>query len=217
MAEITAQMVRDLREKTGAGMMDCKQALSESSGDVEKAIDYLRKKGLKNVSKRSEKVAAEGVVYCYSHPGNRIAVMLEMNCETDFVARGDDFRNLAKDIAMHIAWSSPKFVRREEVSTDVIDRECEVYRAQLQPGQEKVAEKILAGKLEKFYQESCLLEQLDAKDASAKKSIGDLLNDLSAKVGERVVLRRFQRFEVGEGIEKEAVDYRAEVEAATRV
>ncbi len=217
MAEITAQLVRELREKTGAGMMDCKQALTEASGDMEKAIDVLRKKGLKNVSKRAEKVAAEGVVFCYTHPGSRVAVMLELNCETDFVGRGDDFKNLAKDVAMHIAWSAPRFVRREEVSADVLEREKEIFRSQLQPNQEKMAEKIIAGKLDKFYQEACLLEQLDARDSSAKKTIGDLINDLSAKVGEKVILRRFSRFEVGEGIEKQEVDYRAEVEAAARV
>ncbi|MFN8389357.1 MAG: translation elongation factor Ts [Bdellovibrionota bacterium] len=217
MAEITAQMVKDLREKTGAGMMDCKQALAESGGDEDKAVEFLRKKGLKSVNKRADKVAREGIVHSYIHPGSRIAVLIEMNCETDFVGRGDDFKNLAKDICMHIAWSNPKFLSREEVPADVLKQEQEIFRSQLQPNQEKVADKIIAGKVEKFYQENCLLEQLDAKDSSAKKTIQDLLNDLSAKVGEKVVLRRFVRFEVGEGIEKQAVDYRAEVEAAQRV
>lgn len=217
MAEITAQMVKDLRDRTGAGMMDCKQALAETSGDVEKAIDFLRKKGLKSVSKRADKVAAEGQVYSYVHPGGRIGVLLEMNCETDFVGRGDDFSQLAKDIAMHIAWSAPRFLRREEVPADVLERESSLYRSQIEPGKEKMADKIIAGKLEKFYQDSCLLEQLDARDPSAKKSIGDIINDLSAKVGEKILLRRFVRYELGEGIEKQKLDYRAEVEAAARV
>jgi len=217
MTAISAQMVKDLREKTGAGMMDCKQALAESSGDMEKAIDFLRKKGLKSVSKRADKVAAEGMVHCYIHPGSRIAVMLELNCETDFVGRGDDFQNLAKDIGMHIAWANPRFLAREEVPADVLDREKEVFRGQLQPGQEKVADKIIAGKIEKFYQENCLLEQLDAKEAASKKTIQDRITDASAKLGEKLVLRRFVRYEVGEGIEKQVVDYAAEVAAAAQV
>ncbi len=217
MAEVTAQMVKDLRDKTGAGMMDCKAALSESGGDLEKAIEALRKKGLKSVSKRAEKVAAEGVVQCYIHPGSRIGVMLELNCETDFVARGDDFQTLAKDIAMHVAWANPRFLAREEVPEATLASEREIFRSQLQPNQEKVADKILAGKLDKFFQENCLIEQIDAREPSGKKSIQDRINDVSAKVGEKVVLRRFVRFEVGEGIEKQVTDYRAEVEAAARV
>jgi elongation factor Ts len=214
MPEITAQLVKDLRDKTGAGMMDCKQALAESGGDLDKAVDILRKKGLKSVSKRSEKVAAEGTVLSYIHPGARVGVLLELNCETDFVARSDDFQNLAKDIAMHIAWSAPRFLSRESVPPEVVAAEREIHRAQLQPGQEKVADKILAGKMEKFYQENCLLEQADARDSSGKKTVQDIINDVSAKVGERVVLRRFVRYEVGEGIAKTAVDYAAEVAAA---
>lgn len=217
MAEISAQMVKDLREKTGAGMMDCKKALAESSGDMEKAVDFLRKKGLKNVSNRAGKVAAEGMVHCYIHPGSRIAVMLELNCETDFVGRGEDFTGLAKDIGMHIAWAKPRFLSREDVPADVLEREKEVFRGQLQPGQDKMADKIIAGKLEKFYQENCLLEQEDVKDGAAKKSIQDRINDASAKLGEKVVLRRFVRYEVGEGIEKQVVDYAAEVAAAAQV
>lgn len=213
MAEINAQMVKELREKTGAGMMDCKAALAESAGDLEKAVDFLRKKGLKSVSKRSDKVAADGAVISYIHPGSRVGVLLELNCETDFVSRGDDFQGLARDIAMHIAWSAPKFLSRESVPAEALEREQEIYRSQLQPGQEKMAEKILGGKLEKFYQENCLLEQLDARDSSGKKSIQDIITDTSAKLGERVVLRRFVRYEVGEGIEKVAVDFAAEVAA----
>ncbi len=217
MAEVTAQMVKELREMTGAGMMDCKTALAEAAGDSEKAIEVLRKKGLKSVSKRADKVAAEGTVFSYIHPGSRIGVMLEMNCETDFVGRGDDFQGLAREVAMHIAWSKPRFLRREEVPAEIIAQEQDIFRSQLQPNQEKMADKIITGKVDKFFQENCLLEQLDARDTDGKKTIQDRLNDLSAKIGEKVVLRRFVRFEVGEGIEKVVTDYAAEVEAAARV
>ena len=200
MAAISAQMVKELREKTGAGMMDCKKALSETNGVVEDAIQVLRKKGLKSVEKRAGRVAAEGVVHSYIHSGGRVGVMLELNCETDFVARGDDFQDLAKSISMHIAWSAPRYVGREEVTEEILDAERDVIRAQLKPEQEKMADKIISGKLEKFYETNCLLEQTDAKDASAKKTIGDLVSDVSAKVGEKIVVRRFQRYEVGEGL-----------------
>lgn len=210
MAEISAQLVKDLREKTGAGMMDCKKALAESAGDMEKAIDFLRKKGLKDAGKRSGKVAAEGLVLSYVHPGDRIAVMLEMNCETDFVARGDDFRNLARSIAMHIAWANPRFLDRDSVPEDVLLREKEIFRSQLNPGQEKVADKIIAGKLEKFFEENCLVDQTDARQ-SDKRTIGDLVKELSGKIGEKIEVRRFVRYEVGEGIEKPQVNYAEEV------
>lgn len=214
MTQISAQMVKELREMTGAGMMDCKKALTECGGSIDDAVQFLRKKGLKSVEKRAGKVAAEGVVYSYIHAGGRIGVMLEMNCETDFVARGEDFENLAKEIAMHIAWSNPLYVSREEVPQAVIDKELDVFRSQLKPAQEKMADKILAGKLEKYYEGVCLLEQFDAKDASAKKRIADLISDVSAKIGEKIVLRRFSRYEVGEGIEKVVVDYAEEVAQA---
>ncbi len=214
MAEISAQLVKELRDKTGAGMMDCKKALAESGGDSEKAIEVLRKKGLKDVDKRAGKVAAEGVVYSYIHTGGRIGVMLELNSETDFVARGDDFTTLAKDIAMHIAWANPRFLSREEVPAKVIESEKDIYLSQLKPEQQKMADKILPGKLEKFYEDACLLEQFDARDPASKKRIKDLIDTLSAKIGEKIVLRRFVRFEVGEGIEKVQTDYRAEVAAA---
>lgn len=217
MAEITAQMVKELRQTTGAGMMDCKRALEETEGDSEKAIAYLRKKGLKKVEKRAGKVAAEGVVFSYIHPGSRIGVMLEMNCETDFVARGEDFGELAKEIAMHIAWSAPQFVSREDVPEAVLEGEKDIIRSQLKPGQEKVADKIISGKLGKFYESVCLLEQMDARDPAAKKKVGDLIDELSAKIGEKVVVRRFIRYEVGEGIEKQTTDYAAEVAAAANV
>ncbi len=216
MSEVNAQMVKELRDKTGAGMMDCKKALAESAGDLEKAVDFLRKKGLKDVSKRAGKTAAEGVVHSYIHSGGRIGVMLELNCETDFVARGDEFQGLAKSIAMHIAWSAPRFLSREEVPADVIAREEEVYRSQLKPEQQKMADKILPGKLEKFYEGVCLLEQLDVRDTSGKKTIQDNINEISAKLGERIAVRRFARYEVGEGIEKPQTNYVEEVKAAMK-
>jgi len=204
-------MVKELREMTGAGMMDCKRALESTNGNMEAAVDHLRKAGLKKVEKRAAKTASEGVVFSYIHPGSRVGVLLELNSETDFVARGADFTALAKDIAMHIAWSKPRYVSREEIPAPELEREKEIYRSQLKPGQEKMADKIIAGKLEKFYEDTCLLEQFDARDAAAKKRIGDLVSQLSAKVGEKVVLRRFVRFEVGEGIEKQLMDFSAEV------
>ena len=213
MAEITAQMVKDLREKTGAGMMDCKAALADSSGDVEKAIEFLRKKGLKNVSKRAGKVAAEGQVYSYIHAGSKVGVILELNSETDFVAKGDDFTSLARAIAMHVAWANPKYLSREDVPQNVIESEKAIAVSQLKPQQQAMADKIIPGKLDKFYADVCLLEQLDAVDPAAKKTIKNLIDDLSAKVGEKIVLRRFVRFEVGEGLEKQASDFAAEVQA----
>lgn len=214
MTQVSAQLVKELRDMTGAGMMDCKKALGETEGDLDKAVDFLRKKGLKNLEKRAAKVAAEGMVFSYIHPGNRVGVMLELNSETDFVARSEDFEALAKALAMHVAWSAPKYVGREDVPAEVIESEKAIYRAQLSPGQEKVADKIISGKLDKFFETVCMLEQFDAKDPTAKKRIGDLIQDLSAKVGEKIVLRRFSRYEVGEGIEKAQSDYAAEVAAA---
>lgn len=213
MSQITAQLVKELREKTGAGMMDCKKALQETNANIEEAIQYLRKKGLKSVEKRAGRVAAEGTVYSYIHAGGRIGVMLELNSETDFVARSEDFLDLAKELAMHIAWSNPRYVSREEVPESELEKERDVYRSQLKPEQEKMADKILAGKLEKFYGSVCLLEQLDAKDPTSKKTFQDIINEVSSKVGEKIQVRRFSRFEVGEGIEKEEVDYAAEVAA----
>jgi elongation factor Ts len=213
MSQISAELVRTLRDRTGAGMMDCKKALMETNGDLEKAQDELRKKGLKTAEKRSGKVAAEGTVLCYAHPGGRIGVIVELNCETDFVARNEDFLALAKDLAMHIAWANPKYVTREEIPQDVIDREKEVFKGQLKPEQEKMAEKILPGKLEKYYEEVCLLDQLDVRDGG-KKKISSLLTELTAKMGEKIVVRRFSRYELGEGIEKEQVDFAQEVAQA---
>ncbi len=194
---VSAQMVKELRERTGAGFMACKEALHEAGGDFEKAVDHLRKKGLKNVEKRAQKETAEGIVLSYIHPGSQVGVLLELNCETDFVARGEEFQEMARTVAMHIAWAAPSYVSREEVSPAVIERESEIYRSQIKPGQEKVADKVVSGKLEKFYAENCLLEQVDARDSGGKKSIGDLIQDLSIKVGEKIVVRHFARFEVG--------------------
>jgi elongation factor Ts len=195
-------MVKDLREKTGAGMMDCKKALSETGGDFQKAVDYLRQKGLATAAKRAGRVASEGRIGSYIHAGGKIGVMVEVNCETDFVAKTDDFQSFAKDIAMHIAASSPLYIRREEVTADALEREKEIYRAQARDAKkpEKIMDKIVEGKLEKFYGEVCLLEQPFVKDPDI--TIQDLLNGFIGKVGEKVEIRRFTRFQVGEGISK---------------
>jgi len=195
-------MVKDLREKTGAGMMDCKKALSETGGDFQKAVDYLRQKGLATAAKRAGRVASEGRIGSYIHAGGKIGVMVEVNCETDFVAKTDDYQLFAKDIAMHIAASSPLYVRREEVTAEALEREKEIYRAQARDAKkpEKIMEKIVDGKLEKFYGEVCLLEQPFVKDPDI--TIQDLLNGFIGKVGEKVEIRRFIRFQVGEGISK---------------
>ncbi len=211
MANISAKLVKELREQTGAGMMDCKKALTETEGNIDKAIDFLRKKGLKNVEKRAGKVAAEGTILSYIHAGGRIGVLLELNCETDFVGKGEDFQSLAKDIAMHIAWANPKYVSRDEVPQDVIDKEKEIFKSQLKPEQQKMADKILPGKIEKFFESVCLLEQVDVKDTAGKKKILDIINEKGAKLGEKLSLRRFVRFEVGEGIKKEESNYADEV------
>jgi len=195
-------MVKDLREKTGAGMMDCKKALAETGGDFEKAVDYLRQKGLATAAKRAGRVASEGKVGSYIHAGGKIGVMVEVNCETDFVAKTDDFQAFVKDIAMQIAASSPQFIRREEVPPEVLDREREIYRAQAREGKkpEKIIDKIVEGKLEKYFGEVCLLEQSFVKDPDLR--VQDLLNGLIGKMGEKIEIRRFSRFQVGEGIAK---------------
>ncbi len=200
--EVSASMVKDLREKTGAGMMDCKKALSETGGDFQKAVDYLRQKGLATAAKRAGRIASEGLVGSYIHAGGKIGVMVEVNCETDFVAKTDDFQAFAKDIAMHIAASSPLYIRREDVSPEVLQREKEIYQAQAREAKkpEKIIDRIVDGKLEKFYGEVCLLEQPFVKDPDI--TVQDLLNGLIGKLGEKVEVRRFTRFQVGEGIPK---------------
>jgi elongation factor Ts len=200
--DISATMVRDLREKTGAGMMDCKKALTESEGNFEKAVDYLRQKGLATAAKRAGRVASEGRIGSYIHAGGKIGVMVEVNCETDFVAKTDDFQNFAKDLSMQIAASNPLFVRREEVPPEALEKEREIYRIQAREAgkPDKVIDKIVDGKLEKYYGEVCLLEQVFVKDTDLK--IQDLLNGLIGKLGEKIEIRRFARFQVGEGMAK---------------
>ncbi|GAB6267858.1 MAG: translation elongation factor Ts [Smithella sp.] len=200
--EITSVMVKELRVKTGTGMMDCKEALKATDGDFEKAIDYLRKKGLSAATKRSSKAAKDGTVASYIHMGGKIGVMVEINCETDFVAKTDDFQKMAKDIAMHIAASNPLYVRPDEVPADVLEREKEIYRSQLQEEKkpEKIWDKIIEGKLKKYYEEVCLVEQKFIKDTDI--TIGTLLSNTIAKTGENVVIRRFARFQLGEEIKK---------------
>jgi elongation factor Ts len=199
--EISAQMVKDLREKTGAGMMDCKTALAESAGDMEKAIDALRKKGLSRAAKRAGRAAKEGMVGSYIHMGGKIGVLVEVNCESDFVARTDDFVAFVKDIAMQVAASSPQYLTSEDIPETVLDREREIYRAQVQDAKkpENVIDKIVEGKLKKFHTEVCLLDQPFVKDPNI--SVAEHLTNMIAKIGENMIIRRFIRFQLGEGIE----------------
>ncbi len=200
--EVSASTVKELREKTGAGVMDCKKALAENAGNLEKAVDYLRRKGLAAAAKKMSRVAAEGLVGAYIHAGGKIGVMVELNCETDFVARTPEFQALLKDIAMQVAAASPRYVKREEVSPEELDREREIYRRQaIESGKpEKIAEKIVEGKMGRFYSEVCLLEQAFIKDPDRK--VGDLLQDAVGRMGENIQVRRFMRYQVGEGVEK---------------
>ncbi len=204
-------MVKELRERTGAGMMDCKKALVETNGDIEKAIDELRTKGLAKAAKKASRVASEGTVISYIHGGGRIGVLVEVNCETDFVAKTDEFKQLAYDIAMQVAASNPEYLDREQVPEDVIAREKEVLRAQaLEEGKpEKIIDKMIEGRIEKFFKEKCLLEQEFIKDTD--KTVQELVHENVAKIGENITIRRFSRYEVGEGIEKETVDFATEV------
>ncbi|MCX6143936.1 MAG: translation elongation factor Ts [Ignavibacteriales bacterium] len=198
MAVITSEIVKKLRDQTGAGMMDCKRALEETNGDVEQATEFLRKKGAAVAAKRADREANQGVVEAYIHAGGRIGAMVELNCETDFVAKTDEFRQLAHDIAMQIAAMTPLFVSKEDVDQATLQKEIEIYRAQaVNEGKpEQIAEKIAQGRLEKFYQEVCLLEQSFIKDSG--KTIKDLLSDATGKVGEKVGIRRFIRYHLGE-------------------
>jgi elongation factor Ts len=197
MTAISAEAVRELREKTGAGMMECKKALVESAGDFEKAIDTLRQKGLATAAKKAGRSASEGMIGYYIHM-DKIGVMVEVNCETDFVARTDDFREMVKDIAMHIAAANPTYLSREEVPQEVLAREKEIYRAQVANKPSQVVEKIVEGKLEKFFSDTCLLDQIFVKDPDQKKKITDVVTGKVAKLGENIVLRRFVRFQLGE-------------------
>ena len=198
MTQITAQSVRMLREKTGLGMMDCKKALQETGGDSEKAIEYLRKQGLSAVEKRAGRDASEGLIQAYIHQGSRLGVLLEVNCETDFVARTDDFQAFAKDVAMHIAASQPLAVDREGVSADAAERERAIFleQAKNEGKPEHIAEKIVEGRMEKFYQENCLMEQVFVKNPD--QTIGELVTEITAKIGEKITVRRFERFVLGE-------------------
>jgi elongation factor Ts len=210
---ITAQMVKELRERTSAPMMDCKAALTETQGDMEKAIDFLRKKGLASAAKKAGRVAAEGAVGSYIHGAGKLGVLVEVNCETDFVARTDEFQELVRDIAMHIAAAEPRFVRREEVTEDVLDREREIFRDQAAASGKpaNVVEKIVTGKMEKYFSEYVLLEQPFVKDSD--KTVGQLITEKIAKIGENIQVRRFVRFKLGEGLEKRQDDFAAEVMA----
>ncbi len=215
--EVTARQVQELRQKTGAGMMDCKKALSESGGDFDKAIEYLRKKGLSASAKKASRVASEGLVQSYIHAGGKIGVLVEVNSETDFVARNTDFQVFVKDVAMHIAASTPKYVAREDVPAADVEKEKEILAAQVAEQGKKppeVVQKIVDGRLGKYFQEICLLEQPFVKETS--KTVGEILNDLVAKIGEKIVVRRFVRFQLGEGIEKRQEDFAAEVAKATQ-
>ncbi|MBA3008020.1 MAG: translation elongation factor Ts [Proteobacteria bacterium] len=194
---ITSQMVKDLRDKTGAGMMDCKKALSENAGDMEKAVDFLRQKGLAIAAKRAGRATSEGVVETYIHAGGKLGVMVELNCETDFVAKTDDFLAFARDVAMHIAASNPVSLSRDDVPADIVERERQIYVQQaIESGKpENIAEKMVAGKIDRFLSEICLLEQQFVKNP--EKSIQDMLTELVGKMGENVSIKRFARFQVG--------------------
>jgi elongation factor Ts len=190
-------MVKELREKTGAGMMDCKEALTVSGGDFEKAIDYLRKKGMSAATKRSSKAAKDGVIASYIHMGGKIGVLVEVNCETDFVAKTDDFRLLAKELTMHIAAANPRYLKSEDIPSDVLEREKEIYRSQAvaEKKPEKIWDKIIEGKLKKYYEDVCLLNQKFIKDTAI--TVGTLVSNMIAKTGENIVIRRFMRFQLG--------------------
>ncbi len=210
MSKISASLVKELREKTGAGMLDCRNALQETDGDLDKAVDLLREKGLSKAAKKSSRIAAEGLVEAYIH-GGRIGVLVEVNSETDFVAKTDEFKEFVKDVAMQIAASSPKYVSREEVPEDIINHEKEVLTQQaMNEGKpQNIAEKMVEGRIEKFYKEIVLLEQPFIKDPD--KSIETLLKEKIAKIGENIKIRRFVRFEVGEGLEKREENFADEV------
>jgi elongation factor Ts len=215
MAEITASLIKSLREKTGAGMIDCKNALTEAGGNEEQAIEVLRKKGMATAGKKAGRVTAEGVVGSYIHMGGKVGVMVEINCETDFVARGEEFQQLVKDVAMHIAAVDPKYLKREDVPTDELDKEREIETEKLKSDQKnankpaEVLEKIIAGKVGKYFEENVLLDQPFVKDPS--KTVGELVADKIASIKENITIRRFTRYKMGEGIEKKGDDFAGEV------
>lgn len=213
---ISANLVKELRERTGAGMMDCKKALTETGGDIEKAADYLREKGLAAAAKKAGRVAAEGLVEAYIHGAGRIGVLVEVNCETDFVAKTEEFKALVRDIAMQIAAAKPEFVRREEVAADLVEKERAILRAQArnEGKPEKIVEKMVEGRIEKYYKEVCLLEQPYIKDPDL--TVQQLITEKIAKIGENISVRRFTRYELGEGLQKKQSDLAAEVAEATK-
>jgi elongation factor Ts len=213
MSQITSEMIKKLRDMTGAGMMDCKAALSEAEGVVDRAIEILRKKGLKDIAKRAGKTAAEGTVGVYTHPGDQVVALVELNCETDFVARGDEFRGLARDLAMHVAAMKPQYLSVEDVPEHVIEKEKEILFEQLNDEQKKKSDKILPGKIEKFLETAVLLRQIFIKDETESKTIKEMVENLGMKCGEKVSIRRFVRMEVGEGIEKSQANLADDVAA----
>ncbi|TNF28994.1 MAG: translation elongation factor Ts [Deltaproteobacteria bacterium] len=210
---VSAKVVKELRDRTGAGFMDCKAALAETDGDMDKAIEYLQKKQLASVTKKAGRIAAEGTVGSYVHAGGRIAVLVEVNCETDFVARNEDFQAFARDLAMHVAASNPLVVKAEEISASEIEHQKEIFKGQaIEEGKPpQIAEKMVEGRLKKWLKEVCLLEQPFVKDTD--KTVAELEKEMTAKIGEKISIRRFARFEVGEGLEKRSDDFAAEVAA----
>ena len=213
---ISAQQVKELRESTGAGMMDCKKALVETNGDMAKAIDYLREKGLAAAAKKSGRVAAEGLVESYIHGAGKIGVMIEVNCETDFVAKTPEFHSFVRDLAMQIAAANPQYLNRDEVPAAIVEHEREILRAQaLNEGKpEKIVDKMVEGRVDKYYKENCLMEQTFIKDP--EKSVTDIVNAQISKIGENIVVRRFVRYQMGEGLEKKVTDFAAEVAEAVK-
>lgn len=223
MAAITAQMVKALRDRTGAGMMDCKNALEETGGDEEKAVELIQKKGLAKAAKRAGAIAAEGVIHAYIHPGSRIGVLVEVNCQTDFVARSPEFLEFVNTVGLQIASMSPAFVRRSDITPDVLEKQKEIFLAQLdeeeaQSGKKRpaeVKEKIVLGKLDKWQAESCL-DEMPAVTSEEGETIAQMAEKLTAKIGEKIAVRRFVRYELGEGIEKKKADLAAEVAEALK-
>ena len=209
---ITSAMIKELRATTGAGMLDCKKALEKTEGNIEKAIEFLREKGLSVASKKSGRIAAEGIVSSYIHLGGKIGVLVEVNCETDFVAKTDGFKDFVKDIAMHIAALNPQYVSKEDVPEEVVEKEKSILRAQaLNEGKpEKIVDKMVEGRINKFYKEICLLEQPFVKDQD--KTVEDILKEQIAKIGENVKIRRYTRYQMGEGIEKKSENFAEEVQ-----
>lgn len=198
--EISIELVKDLRQRTGAGIVDCKAALQESKGNMEGAIEYLRKKGLATAAKKAGRIATDGLISSYIHAGGKIGVLVEINCETDFVAKTEDFQNFVRNMAMHIAAANPQYIRREDVPLEVLEKEREIYRTQaLDSGKPaKVIDKIVEGKLERFYSETCLLEQTYIRDSDL--TVKEVLDGMIGKLGENITIRRFARFQLGEGL-----------------